>query len=120
MVTSCFAFFLLSACLFLIDVKKWWNGAPFFYPGDFIRIFDLNAMRGAKKKVFYLTEFFKGKILELAGILLLKLNYMQWNFRCKNPLKYIFTLVIRPISAIHDTFFATILLFYIIHDLKSV
>jgi len=33
MVTSCFAFFLLSFCYYLIDVKKWWNGAPFFYPG---------------------------------------------------------------------------------------
>ncbi|XP_047119724.1 heparan-alpha-glucosaminide N-acetyltransferase-like [Schistocerca piceifrons] len=33
LVTSCFAFYLLSFCYFLIDVKHWWSGAPFFYPG---------------------------------------------------------------------------------------
>ena len=33
LVTSCFAFFLLTVCLILVDVLKWWNGAPFFYPG---------------------------------------------------------------------------------------
>ncbi|KAJ9576242.1 hypothetical protein L9F63_006904, partial [Diploptera punctata] len=33
LVTSSFAFFLLSACYFLIDVKFWWSGKPFFYPG---------------------------------------------------------------------------------------
>jgi len=33
LVTSCFAFTLLSICLYMIDVKRWWNGAPFFYPG---------------------------------------------------------------------------------------
>ncbi|XP_046391759.1 heparan-alpha-glucosaminide N-acetyltransferase [Ischnura elegans] len=33
MVTSCFAFFLLSACYVLVDIKGWWSGAPFFYPG---------------------------------------------------------------------------------------
>ena len=33
MVTTCFAFFLLSFCYFLIDVLKLWTGAPFFYPG---------------------------------------------------------------------------------------
>ncbi|PSN35838.1 hypothetical protein C0J52_15490 [Blattella germanica] len=33
LVTSSFAFFLLAACYFLIDVKGWWGGTPFFYPG---------------------------------------------------------------------------------------
>ncbi|XP_068084945.1 heparan-alpha-glucosaminide N-acetyltransferase isoform X2 [Anabrus simplex] len=33
LVTSCFAFYLLSFCYFLIDVKHWWSGAPFYYPG---------------------------------------------------------------------------------------
>ncbi|XP_063237674.1 heparan-alpha-glucosaminide N-acetyltransferase [Bacillus rossius redtenbacheri] len=33
MVTSCFAFFLLSACYYVIDVRQWWSGAPFYYPG---------------------------------------------------------------------------------------
>ena len=33
MVTSCLAFLLLSVCLVLIDVLKWWNGAPFLHPG---------------------------------------------------------------------------------------
>ncbi|CAG0885071.1 unnamed protein product [Cyprideis torosa] len=31
-VTSCFAFFLLAFCYILIDIRKWWNGAPFVYP----------------------------------------------------------------------------------------
>ncbi|XP_021935257.1 heparan-alpha-glucosaminide N-acetyltransferase isoform X2 [Zootermopsis nevadensis] len=31
--TSCLAFFLLAACYVLIDVRGWWSGAPFFYPG---------------------------------------------------------------------------------------
>lgn len=31
--TSCFAFYLLSACYWLIDVRFWWSGTPFFYPG---------------------------------------------------------------------------------------
>ncbi|KAJ4441630.1 hypothetical protein ANN_11488, partial [Periplaneta americana] len=34
LVTTCFAFYLLSACYLLIDVKRWWNGSPFFYPGQ--------------------------------------------------------------------------------------
>nr|CAD7418822.1 unnamed protein product [Timema cristinae] len=33
MVTSCFAFFLLSALYYAIDVRQWWSGAPFYYPG---------------------------------------------------------------------------------------
>ncbi|XP_071442457.1 heparan-alpha-glucosaminide N-acetyltransferase isoform X2 [Hetaerina americana] len=33
MVTSCFAFFLLLVCYVLVDVKGWWSGSPFFYPG---------------------------------------------------------------------------------------
>ncbi|NXX44946.1 HGNAT acetyltransferase, partial [Tricholaema leucomelas] len=31
--TSCFAFILLSLMYYLVDVKKLWSGAPFFYPG---------------------------------------------------------------------------------------
>lgn len=31
--TSSFAFILLSFLYVVIDVLKWWNGAPFFYPG---------------------------------------------------------------------------------------
>ncbi|CAI9553891.1 unnamed protein product [Staurois parvus] len=30
---SCFAFFLLLIIYFLVDVKRYWKGAPFFYPG---------------------------------------------------------------------------------------
>ncbi|XP_072261386.1 heparan-alpha-glucosaminide N-acetyltransferase [Pyxicephalus adspersus] len=30
---SCFAFFLLMMIYFLVDVKRYWTGAPFFYPG---------------------------------------------------------------------------------------
>lgn len=33
MVTSGFAFFLLSACYYLIDVKKWWSGKPVLFAG---------------------------------------------------------------------------------------
>lgn len=37
LVTSCFAFYLLSFCYWLIDVKGWWSGAPFFYPGQYLK-----------------------------------------------------------------------------------
>uniref|UniRef100_A0A8C1XUR1 Heparan-alpha-glucosaminide N-acetyltransferase n=1 Tax=Cyprinus carpio TaxID=7962 RepID=A0A8C1XUR1_CYPCA len=30
---SCFAFVALVVFYYLVDVKKWWSGAPFFYPG---------------------------------------------------------------------------------------
>ncbi|NWI62509.1 HGNAT acetyltransferase, partial [Todus mexicanus] len=30
---SCFAFVLLSLIYYLVDVKRLWSGAPFFYPG---------------------------------------------------------------------------------------
>uniref|UniRef100_A0A8C3PIU4 Heparan-alpha-glucosaminide N-acetyltransferase n=1 Tax=Calidris pygmaea TaxID=425635 RepID=A0A8C3PIU4_9CHAR len=30
---SCFAFILLLLIYYLVDVKKLWSGAPFFYPG---------------------------------------------------------------------------------------
>uniref|UniRef100_A0A8C3XW89 Heparan-alpha-glucosaminide N-acetyltransferase catalytic domain-containing protein n=1 Tax=Chelydra serpentina TaxID=8475 RepID=A0A8C3XW89_CHESE len=30
---SCFAFMLLLLIYYLVDVKRWWSGAPFFYPG---------------------------------------------------------------------------------------
>ncbi|XP_030421186.1 heparan-alpha-glucosaminide N-acetyltransferase isoform X4 [Gopherus evgoodei] len=30
---SCFAFLLLLLIYYLVDVKRWWSGAPFFYPG---------------------------------------------------------------------------------------
>jgi len=33
LVTSCFAFVLLSLLYLVIDVKKWWKGQPFFYAG---------------------------------------------------------------------------------------
>jgi len=33
MVTSCFAFALLSFLYVIIDVKNWWKGQPFFYAG---------------------------------------------------------------------------------------
>jgi len=33
MVTSCFAFILLSLLYIIIDIKKWWKGQPFFYAG---------------------------------------------------------------------------------------
>ncbi|CAA9999390.1 unnamed protein product [Nesidiocoris tenuis] len=32
-VTSSLGFFLLSIMHYLIDVKRWWSGAPFIYPG---------------------------------------------------------------------------------------
>ncbi|XP_048053375.1 heparan-alpha-glucosaminide N-acetyltransferase isoform X3 [Megalobrama amblycephala] len=30
---SCFAFVALGVFYYMVDVKKWWSGAPFFYPG---------------------------------------------------------------------------------------
>ncbi|XP_077380466.1 heparan-alpha-glucosaminide N-acetyltransferase isoform X2 [Festucalex cinctus] len=30
---ACFAYVLLVLVYYTIDVKKWWSGAPFFYPG---------------------------------------------------------------------------------------
>uniref|UniRef100_A0A3B3YK49 Heparan-alpha-glucosaminide N-acetyltransferase catalytic domain-containing protein n=1 Tax=Poecilia mexicana TaxID=48701 RepID=A0A3B3YK49_9TELE len=30
---ACFAFVLLVLVYYTIDVKKWWSGAPFYYPG---------------------------------------------------------------------------------------
>ncbi|KAI5087643.1 heparan-alpha-glucosaminide N-acetyltransferase isoform X1 [Silurus meridionalis] len=30
---SCFAFVLLMLCYYTVDVRRWWSGAPFFYPG---------------------------------------------------------------------------------------
>uniref|UniRef100_A0A4W3K6D4 Heparan-alpha-glucosaminide N-acetyltransferase n=1 Tax=Callorhinchus milii TaxID=7868 RepID=A0A4W3K6D4_CALMI len=30
---SCFAYFILMIVYFLVDVRKWWSGAPFYYPG---------------------------------------------------------------------------------------
>ncbi|XP_066516166.1 heparan-alpha-glucosaminide N-acetyltransferase [Hoplias malabaricus] len=30
---SCFAFVVLLVVYYVVDVKKWWSGAPFFYPG---------------------------------------------------------------------------------------
>uniref|UniRef100_A0A3Q2E4T5 Heparan-alpha-glucosaminide N-acetyltransferase n=1 Tax=Cyprinodon variegatus TaxID=28743 RepID=A0A3Q2E4T5_CYPVA len=30
---ACFAFVLLLLVYYTIDVKKWWSGAPFYYPG---------------------------------------------------------------------------------------
>lgn len=30
---SCFAFVALVFFYYSVDVKKWWSGAPFFYPG---------------------------------------------------------------------------------------
>ncbi|XP_013789471.2 heparan-alpha-glucosaminide N-acetyltransferase-like [Limulus polyphemus] len=31
--TGAMGFYLLSICYFIIDVKKWWTGAPFFFSG---------------------------------------------------------------------------------------
>ncbi|XP_066157076.1 heparan-alpha-glucosaminide N-acetyltransferase [Euwallacea fornicatus] len=33
LVTCSFAFFLLSVCYFLVDVKKWWSGKPLLFAG---------------------------------------------------------------------------------------
>ncbi|KAI1887703.1 hypothetical protein AGOR_G00193040 [Albula goreensis] len=30
---SCFAFVMLFIIYYTVDVKRWWSGAPFFYPG---------------------------------------------------------------------------------------
>ncbi|XP_076001429.1 heparan-alpha-glucosaminide N-acetyltransferase isoform X2 [Genypterus blacodes] len=30
---ACLAFVLLSVVYYTVDVKKWWSGAPFYYPG---------------------------------------------------------------------------------------
>ncbi|KAJ8247763.1 hypothetical protein GJAV_G00250040 [Gymnothorax javanicus] len=30
---SCFAFVVLFMVYYVVDVKRWWSGAPFFYPG---------------------------------------------------------------------------------------
>jgi len=31
---ACFAFVLLVLVYYAVDVKKWWSGAPFYYPGE--------------------------------------------------------------------------------------
>lgn len=31
---ACFAFVLLVLIYYTVDVKKWWSGAPFYYPGE--------------------------------------------------------------------------------------
>lgn len=31
---ACFAYVLLVLVYFTVDVKKWWSGAPFYYPGE--------------------------------------------------------------------------------------
>lgn len=31
---ACFAFVLLALMYYTVDVKKWWSGKPFFYPGE--------------------------------------------------------------------------------------
>lgn len=33
LVTSCFAYFVLSFLYVFVDVFKWWSGSPFIYPG---------------------------------------------------------------------------------------
>ncbi|RZC36115.1 heparan-alpha-glucosaminide N-acetyltransferase, partial [Asbolus verrucosus] len=33
LVTSCFAFLLLSLCYVVIDIKNWWSGKPFLFAG---------------------------------------------------------------------------------------
>ncbi|KAJ8411089.1 hypothetical protein AAFF_G00181240 [Aldrovandia affinis] len=30
---SCFAFVMLLIIYYIVDVRRWWSGAPFFYPG---------------------------------------------------------------------------------------
>lgn len=32
--TGATSFFLFAVCYLLTDVLDWWNGAPFFYPGN--------------------------------------------------------------------------------------
>lgn len=31
---ACFAFVLLMLIYYVVDVKRWWSGAPFYYPGE--------------------------------------------------------------------------------------
>lgn len=31
---ACFAYVLLVLIYYTVDVKKWWSGAPFYYPGE--------------------------------------------------------------------------------------
>lgn len=35
---SCFAFIALALVYYFVDVKRWWSGAPFFYPGDWPQV----------------------------------------------------------------------------------
>ncbi len=35
---SCFAFVALGVFYYLVDVKKWWSGAPFLYPGKLFKL----------------------------------------------------------------------------------
>jgi hypothetical protein len=39
MVTTCFAFLLLSVLYTLVDVKEYWKGQPWFYAGKILNIF---------------------------------------------------------------------------------
>lgn len=41
---ACFAYVLLVLVYYTVDVKKWWSGAPFYYPGEHCTILsDINS-----------------------------------------------------------------------------
>lgn len=35
---ACFAYVLLVLVYYTVDVKKWWSGAPFYYPGEYCTV----------------------------------------------------------------------------------
>jgi hypothetical protein len=34
---GCFSFLLLGVMYFVMDIKGWWGGQPFIYPGKYTR-----------------------------------------------------------------------------------
>lgn len=35
---GCFSFVMLALIYYTVDVKKWWSGAPFYFPGELVTI----------------------------------------------------------------------------------
>lgn len=57
---SCFAFMLLLLIYYLVDIKRWWSGAPFFYPGQYMQD-RKHFLSNAATCGAVLSSFMKGK-----------------------------------------------------------
>ena len=62
--TGCFSFLLLGAMHFIMDIKGWWGGQPFIYPGELQRHWQwrrteaITRIRNHKQNVFQLSMDF--------------------------------------------------------------